>query len=147
MSTNTPKTAAKPTARKFAKSVIEIWLWGGPSQLETFDPKPDAPHDYNNGLKSIKSASGYELHEWLPELAKCSNLYTIIRSMTHPFPGHETATYLMQTGRNPGGGVTFPALGALISSSRVKGPGKKNSVQSDMLYARSGSSARSTRRS
>ena len=134
MSTNTPKPAAKPTARKFAKSVIEIWLWGGPSQLETFDPKPDAPHDYNNGLKSIKSASGYELHEWLPELAKCSNLYSIIRSMTHPFPGHETATYLMQTGRNPGGGVTFPALGALISSSRVKGPGTKNSVQSDLLY-------------
>ncbi|MBQ6338889.1 MAG: DUF1501 domain-containing protein [Kiritimatiellae bacterium] len=134
MSTNTQKASAKPTSRKFAKSVIEIWLWGGPSQLETFDPKPDAPHDYNNGLKSIKSANGYELHEWLPELAKCSNLYSIIRSMTHPFPGHETATYLMQTGRNPGGGVTFPALGALISSSRVKGTGKKNSVQSGMLY-------------
>ena len=134
MSTNTQKASAKPASRKFAKSVIEIWLWGGPSQLETFDPKPDAPHDYNNGLKSIKSANGYELHEWLPELAKCSNLYSIIRSMTHPFPGHETATYLMQTGRNPGGGVTFPALGALISSSRVKGAGKKNSVQSDMLY-------------
>ena len=134
MSTNTSKAPAKSTSRKFAKSVIEIWLWGGPSQLETFDPKPDAPHDYNNGLKSIKSSCGYELHEWLPELAKCSDLYTIIRSMTHPFPGHETATYLMQTGRNPGGGVTFPALGALISSSRVKGIGKKNSVMSDMLY-------------
>ena len=67
MSTNTQKGAAKPTSRKFAKSVIEIWLWGGPSQLETFDPKPDAPHDYNNGLKSIKSSCGYELHEWLPE--------------------------------------------------------------------------------
>ena len=78
MSTNTQK----PASRKFAKSVIEIWLWGGPCQLETFDPKPDAPHDYNNGLKSIKSASGFELHEWLPELAKCSDLYSIIRSMT-----------------------------------------------------------------
>ncbi len=130
MSTNTKK----PASRKFAKSVIEIWLWGGPCQLETFDPKPDAPHDYNNGLKSIKSASGFELHEWLPELAKCSDLYSIIRSMTHPFPGHETATYLMQTGRNPGGGVTFPALGALISSSRVMDAGKKNSVMSSLRY-------------
>ena len=46
MSTNTQKGAAKPTSRKFAKSVIEIWLWGGPSQLETFDPKPDAPHSH-----------------------------------------------------------------------------------------------------
>ena len=129
---NTPKTANRP---RFAKSVIEIWLWGGPSQLETFDPKPDAPKDYNDGMKTVKTKSGFELHEWMIELAKCSDLYSIIRSMTHPYFGHETATYLMQTGRNPGGGVTFPALGALISSSRVKGPGlKKNSVQSGMLY-------------
>ena len=134
MTTSKQRTAARTSSRKFAKSVIEIWLWGGPCQLETFDPKPDAPYDYNNGLKSIKSASGFELHEWLPELAKCSNLYSIIRSMTHRFFGHETATYLMQTGRNPGGGVTFPAIGALISSSRVKGPGKHNSVQSGLLY-------------
>ena len=124
----------KSTGRKFAKSVIEIWLWGGPSQLETFDPKPDAPFDYNDGLKSIKTNTGIEIHEWMVELAKCADLYSIVRSMTHPYFGHETATYLMQTGRNPGGGVTFPALGALISSSRVKGPGKGNSVMPDMLY-------------
>jgi hypothetical protein len=130
MSTNNKKTAS----RTFAKSVIEIWLWGGPSQLETFDPKPNAPHDYNNGLKSIKTNAGFELHEWLPELAKCADLYSVIRSLTHPFPGHETATYLMQTGRNPGGGVTFPALGALISSSRVQDVKKKNSVMASMRY-------------
>ena len=129
---NMPKAANKP---RFAKSVIEIWLWGGPSQLETFDPKPDAPNDYNNGMKTIKTNSGFELHEWMTELAKCSELYSIIRSMTHPYFGHETATYLMQTGRNPGGGVTFPALGALISSTRIKGPGrKKNSIQSGLEY-------------
>jgi hypothetical protein len=130
MNKEPPKTAS----RGFAKSVIEIWLWGGPCQLETFDPKPDAPHDYNNGLKAIKTNAGFYVHEWLPELAKCADLYSVVRSLTHPYPGHETATYLMQTGRNPGGGVTFPALGALISSSRVKGPGKGNSVQSGMLY-------------
>jgi hypothetical protein len=130
MSTNNKKTAS----RTFAKSVIEIWLWGGPSQLETFDPKPNAPHDYNNGLKSIKTNAGFDVHEWLPELAKCADLYSVIRSLTHPFPGHETATYLMQTGRNPGGGVTFPALGALISSSRVQDVKKKNSVMASMRY-------------
>ena len=133
MSNEKTKSSAS-TSRKFAKSVIEIWLGGGPSQLETFDPKPDAPHDYNNGLKTIKTNTGIELHEWMTELAKCSELYSIIRSMTHPYFGHETAAYLMQTGRNPGGGVTFPALGALISSSRVKGKGpKKNYVQSSGL--------------
>ena len=132
-----PTSKTQGSSRKFAKSVIEIWLWGGPSQLETFDPKPDAPHDYNNGLKSIKTNTGIEIHEWLPELAKCADLYSIVRSLTHPFPGHETATYLMQTGRNPGGGVTFPALGALISSSRVKSkdPKRGNSVQiADLAY-------------
>ncbi len=132
MSTNDTKKGT--TSRKFARSVIEIWLGGGPCQLETFDPKPDAPHDYNNGLKTVKTNTGIELHEWMPELAKCADLYSIIRSMTHPFFGHETAAYLMQTGRNPGGGVTFPALGALISSSRILDRAKKNSVMADLRY-------------
>ena len=111
---------SKNGGRKFAKSVIEIWQWGGPSQLETFDPKPDASVDYNNGLKTIKTNAGFEIHEWCPMLAKCADLYSVIRSMTHPYFGHETATYLMQTGHNPGGGITYPALGAIISSMKAK---------------------------
>ncbi len=132
MNMNVTKKGA--TSRTFARSVIEIWLGGGPCQLETFDPKPAAPRDYNNGLKTVKTNTGIELHEWMPELAKCADLYSIIRSMTHPYFGHETAAYLMQTGRNPGGGVTFPALGALISSSRVLDRAKKNSVMADLRY-------------
>jgi hypothetical protein len=105
-----------------AKSVIEIWLWGGPSQLETFDPKPKAPRDYNGGLKSIPSSvPGMELHEWWPQLAKCAELYSLIRSMTHKQFGHETATYLMQTGRLPGGGEVFPALGTVIAQAKRSG--------------------------
>ena len=105
---------------KFAKSVIEIWLWGGPSQLETFDPKPNAPHAYNNSLKALTTASGFQVHEWLPRLAACSSLYSVIRTMSHPHFGHETATYLMQTGHNPGGGIVYPAIGALVSSMKKK---------------------------
>ena len=102
-----------------AKSVIEIWLWGGPSQLETFDPKPNASRDYNGGLKSIPTnVPGTELHEWWPRLAGCADLYSIIRSMTHRQFGHETATYLMQTGRLPGGGEVFPALGTVIAQAK-----------------------------
>ena len=105
---------------KPAKSVIELWLWGGPSQLETFDPKPNAPADYNNGLKAIPTnAPGLEIHEWWPELAKCGNLFSVIRSMTHPHAGHETATYLMQTGRNPGGGDVYPAIGTVIAMMKT----------------------------
>ena len=109
------------TSRKIAKSVIEIWQWGGPSQLETFDPKPDAPRDYNNGLKSIKTNAGFYVHEWLPKLAQCADLYSVIRTMTHPYFGHEKATYLMQTGHVPGiEPITYPALGAIISSMKKK---------------------------
>lgn len=105
---------------KTAKSVIELWLWGGPSQLETFDPKPEAPAEYNNGLKAIHTnASGLDIHEWWPNLAKCGNLFSVIRSMTHPHPGHETATYLMQTGRSPGGGDVFPAIGTVIAMMKT----------------------------
>ena len=104
-----------------AKSVIEIWLWGGPSQLETFDPKPNASRDFNGGLKSIPTnVPGTELHEWWPCLAGCADLYSIIRSMTHGQFGHETATYLMQTGRLPGGGEVFPALGTVIAQARKR---------------------------
>ena len=104
-----------------AKSVIEIWMWGGPSQLETFDPKPDAPYDYNGGRKAIPTnVPGLALHEWLPELSRCANLFSVIRSMTHPHFGHETATYLMQTGRMPGGGEVYPAVGAVIGMMKSK---------------------------
>ena len=104
-----------------AKSVIELWLWGGPSQLETFDPKPNASPDYNNGLKAIDTVvPGMQVHEWWPNLAKCTNLCSFIRSMTHPHFGHETATYLMQTGRNPGGGDVYPAIGAVVAMMKSK---------------------------
>jgi len=104
-----------------AKSVVEIWLWGGPSQLESFDPKPDAPRDYNGGFKSIGTvAPAITLHEWWPELAKVANLFSVVRTLTHKDNGHETATYLMQTGRAAGNGETCPAIGAVISSVRRK---------------------------
>ncbi len=106
---------------KPARSVVEIWQWGGPSHIDTFDPKPKADRDYNGGLKAISTnVPGMEIHEWWPELAKCANLYSIIRSMTHSEFGHETATYLMQTGRMPGGGEVYPAIGAVISQIKRK---------------------------
>ena len=106
---------------KPAKSVIEIWLWGGPSQLETFDPKPKASRDINGGLKSIPTnVPGMDLHEWWPNLARCADLFSVIRSMTHNQFGHETATYLMQTGRLPGDGEVYPALGTVIAQSKKR---------------------------
>jgi hypothetical protein len=61
------------------------------------------------------------IHEWWPELAKCADLYSVIRTMTHTQFGHESAAYLMQTGRLPGGGEVFPAIGAVVSLAKRGG--------------------------
>ena len=99
-----------------ARSVIELWIWGGPCQLEAFDPKPKASRDYNGGRGAIPTnVDGVSISEYMPNLAKIADKYSIIRSMTHPFRGHETATYLMQTGRASGGGITYPAIGAMLA--------------------------------
>jgi len=102
------------SAPPYAKSLIEIWLWGGPSQLETFDPKPDAGRDYNNGLKAIPTnVAGVYISELLPNLSQHADKYALVRSMTHGINAHETATYLMQTGRPPDNTV-YPSIGAVI---------------------------------
>jgi len=107
--------AAKPAPK--AKAVIQIWMWGGPSQLDTFDPKPDAGYDYCGPLaKTIETnVSGIRIGELLPMLAQQADKYSVIRSMTHGVNAHETASYLVQTGRMPGSGLVFPCVGAVVS--------------------------------
>jgi hypothetical protein len=108
---------ARPLAKPaVAKSVIQIWMWGGPAHLDTFDPKPDAGYDYCGPLaKAIPTnVDGVQIGESLPLLAKQADKYSIIRSMTHGVNAHETASYLMQTGRQPGR-LVFPCAGAVVS--------------------------------
>jgi len=100
-----------------AKSVIQIWLWGGPSHLDTFDPKPNAGNDYTGELrKTLKTnVEGIEIGELLPKLAENADKYSLIRGMTHGINGHETASYITQTGRPSGGRNVFPGMGAVVS--------------------------------
>jgi len=100
-----------------AKSVIQIWMWGGPSHLDTFDPKPDAGYDYRGPYdKAIPtSALGVEMCAGLPLLAERAHLFSILRGMTHGNNGHETASYMVQTGRMPGDGIDYPGAGAVVS--------------------------------
>jgi hypothetical protein len=99
-----------------AKSVIQIWMWGGPSQLDTFDPKPDAGYDYCGPLDKMipTNVDGIQINASLPLLAQHADKYAIIRSMTHGVNAHETASYLVQTGREPGR-LVFPCVGAVVS--------------------------------
>jgi hypothetical protein len=99
-----------------ARSVIQIWMWGGPSHLDTFDPKPAAGNDYCGPFKSpiATNVDGIRICELLPRLAGQADKYSIIRSMTHGDNGHETASYLVQTGHKPGR-LVYPSLGAVVS--------------------------------
>ncbi len=110
-----PAEATPPRAK--AKSVIQIWMWGGPSHLDTFDPKPEAGPDYCGPLSNPipTNVEGIRIGELLPFLAKQADKYAIIRSMTHGVNSHETASYIVQTGRRPGGRDVYPCIGAVVS--------------------------------
>ncbi len=110
-----PRAAAIAKEGK-AKSVIQIWLWGGPCHIDTFDPKPEAGRDYTGALDQTleTNVSGMRIGQLLPQLAKNADKYSLIRSMTHGNNGHETAAYLVQTGRSSERDV-FPGLGAVVS--------------------------------
>ena len=114
-----PLQAAVP--RPKAKSVIQIWMWGGPSHLDTFDPKPDSGSEYCGPLSNpiATNVDGIRIGELLPLLAKQADKYSIIRSMTHGVFAHETASYITQTGWKPGGRDVHPSVGAVVS--RFKG--------------------------
>jgi hypothetical protein len=109
--------AAAPAAKAKAKSVIQIWMWGGPSHLDTWDPKPEAGNDYCGPLNKpiATNVDGIRICELMPLLAKQADKYAIIRGMTHGNNGHETASYMVQTARAQGGRDVFPSVGAVVS--------------------------------
>ncbi|HBO45653.1 MAG TPA: DUF1501 domain-containing protein [Planctomycetaceae bacterium] len=108
-----------------AKAVIQIWMWGGPAHLDTFDPKPEAGGDYCGSLDKpiATNVDGVRIGQLLPLLAKQADKYSIIRSMTHGNNGHETASYMVQTGWPAGGRDVFPAVGAVVSLFRGRQAG------------------------
>jgi len=112
-----------------AKSVIQIWMWGGPSHLDTFDPKPEAGNDYCGPLnKPIETnVKGTRICQLLPMMAKQADKYSIIRSMTHGINGHETASYMTQTGHKPGR-LVYPSVGAVVSLFKGYDAGYKGLV-------------------
>ena len=80
-----PAQAAVQAANGKAKSVIQIWMWGGPSHTDTFDTKPEAGSDYTGPLATpiATNVNGIKICELMPLLAKQADKYSIIRSMTH----------------------------------------------------------------
>jgi hypothetical protein len=89
-------------------SMIVVWLWGGPSHMETFDLKPDAPEAYRGTFRPIATnVPGVEICEKLPQLARIADKYVLIRSVAHDSPGHVNSTHTVLTGY-PGALVEAP---------------------------------------
>jgi len=109
------RAAVAPRAQ--AKSVIQIWMWGGPAHLDTFDPKPGAGYDYFGPYDKpiATNVDGIQIGQMLPKVAKQADKYTILRGMTHGVNGHETASYLVQTGHKSGDGMVYPSVGGVVS--------------------------------
>ncbi len=116
-----PGVAALPGKAK-AKSVIQIFLWGGMSHIDTWDPKPDAGREYMGDLTRAipTNVDGIRLGELFPSLAKQADKYSLIRSMTHRNNGHETAAYLVQTAHAPGERLAYPSVGAVFAHFKSK---------------------------
>ena len=118
-----------------AKSVIFLFLFGGPSQLETFDLKPDAPTSIRGPFKPIPCRTpGLLISEHLPRLARISDRYSVIRTMTHDFNDHSGGGHYLQTGHRwhvpVGGGFDatpkdWPSIGSVVEyteQGRARGP-------------------------
>ena len=85
-----------------AKRCILLYLWGSPSQLETFDPKPDAPLEIRGEFSSIPTAlPGVRVGEILPRIARLLDRVTVLRTLTHPYPIHGTAFAMTACAERP----------------------------------------------
>jgi uncharacterized protein (DUF1501 family) len=125
-----------PAKKAKAKSVIQVFLWGGMSHNDTWDPKPDAGQEYMGEFRKAipTNVPGIQLGELFPELAKVADKFSLIRSMTHRNNGHETAAYLMQTGHTPGERLSYPSIGAVFAL--FKGPQYKGMVPPYVVLTR-----------
>ena len=122
------RAAGKPNPDNV--NCILVWLDGGPTHFETFDPKPDAPSDVRGEFKPIPTnVAGVHFCETVPRLARSLDKIAILRSICHKDPNHGGGNHYMMTGAptpvpvNCGSSVSFhPSFGSIVSHIRgVKG--------------------------
>ena len=93
---------------------IVLWMGGGPSQMDTFDLKPD--HENGGEFKEIATnVPGIRISEHLPQLAKHADKLAIVRSLSTKEGDHTRGTHLMQTGHSPMGAVDYPSMGSVFA--------------------------------
>ena len=104
------------TVKKPATGVIQIWLAGGPSTIDMWDQKPDAPEEIRGEFRPISTASpGVIICEHMPGVAKVMDRCALIRSLGHTISAHGPGTTYMTTGNRPGPALEYPAAGPLAA--------------------------------
>src|SRR5205085_1358255 len=110
---------AKATPGGRQPSVIILWMRGGPSHIDMWDPKPDAPAEYRGEFKTIPTnVPGILTTELLPLSARIQNKFSIIRSLHHHDAGHSTGDQICFTGYNSGPAPdenVHPSIGSVVS--------------------------------
>ncbi|MEO2027292.1 MAG: DUF1501 domain-containing protein [Fuerstiella sp.] len=107
---------ADQSNRRPAKNCILVWLDGGPSHLETFDLKPEAPVEVRGPLEAISTAvAGVSISECMPQLATRMNDLAVIRSMTSPLGEHNLGTHYLLTGYRPTPALDYPSFHAVAN--------------------------------
>jgi uncharacterized protein (DUF1501 family) len=124
---------AEQASGRTKKSVILVWMHGGPSQLDMYDMKPLAPAEYRGAFSPVASTlPGLEVCELLPEHARVADKCTIVRSFSHNNGDHWAAAHWMLTGRLGATGADrpprHPSMGAV--ASRLLGPTQSGSLAS-----------------
>ncbi len=99
-----------------AKSAIYVRLAGGPSHMDTFDMKPDAPDTHRGEFSEIATnVPGVRISEHLPKLAKCADKYAILRGVSHTLAAHRLGAEYLMTGNRPLPALKYPTYGAVVS--------------------------------
>ncbi|MDG1808437.1 MAG: DUF1501 domain-containing protein [Pirellulaceae bacterium] len=113
--------AANPLSNAKAKSCILIWLDGGASHLDTFDPKPQAPSEVRGPFDSINTQlTGIRISEHMPETAKMLDKMALIRSVTSPFGVHNFAAQYLMTGYKPTPALEYPSIASVVAHLRTQ---------------------------
>lgn len=119
------RAEAADSAKPSRTAVIQLFLGGGPSQLDTFDLKPDAPADIRGEFREISTAvPGIRISEHLPRLASVMDRFSVVRSVTHDNSSHLPSSHLMQTGYAAPNAISGrnmnPSTGSIVA--KVRGP-------------------------
>lgn len=111
--------AAEAEGTRRAASAIFIEMAGGPSHLDTFDLKPDAPSEIRGKFRPIKTnASGVEICEHLPKLAQVADKFCILRGVSHTLAAHQFGREYVVTGNRPLPSLEYPGLGSVLIKER-----------------------------